>query len=99
MDSRTELWRSVWHGAANVWWISHGRPVDSLMDNSQASYPQADTQVAHSLPTTDYFDTAIGYLYLNFSDHCFDNGGPHYTDPHTSPGTVGRALGQINDSN
>ena len=53
------------------------------MDNPQASYPQADTQVAHSLPTTDCFDTATEYLYFNFSDHCFDNGGPHYTEhPH-----------------
>ena len=32
------------------------------MDNSQASCPQPDTQAAHSLPTTVYFDTATGFL-------------------------------------
>lgn len=56
-------------------WTTYGQPVD----NSPASYPQADTQVAHSLPTTDHFDTATGYLYFNFSDHCLDNAGPHFT--------------------
>ena len=60
--NRKFRWRRNKTKSENVWWISHGRPVDSLMDNSRASCPQADTQAAHSLPTTDYFDRATGYL-------------------------------------